>query len=301
MNKLVVMFGLPGSGKDTLIKRHYFNYEVLSSDDLRVELYGFEDQTHNKEVFEEMNRRTKALGRAGKNVIYNATNLNRGRRIALCQEMQKFFDEIEVCAAICPIDVLFERNVTRKERHIPEDKLLQMLATCQLPNEHEYPYSQIYFYRTGKPKAPEALRLTEYYDYDQHNKHHSEYLGVHIQRTAAHCLGNPMAHIAALYHDLGKPIVRSVDEEGYCHYFGHANVSAYMFMTDVLSQKEIHNKAFYIDIALMIEFHDYIFNFDMDFERMKERFSARFNGLSDEFWDALRLLTTADRIRPENA
>ena len=301
MNKLVIMFGLPGSGKDTLIKNHYFNYEVLSSDDLRVELYGFEDQTHNKEVFEEMNRRTKALGRTGKNVVYNATNLNRGRRIALCQEMQKFFDEIEICAAICPIDVLFERNVTRKERHIPEDKLLQMLATCQLPNEHEYPYSQIYFYRTGKPKAPEALRLTEYYDYDQHNKHHSEYLGTHIQRTAAHCLGNPMAYIAALYHDLGKPIVRSVDEEGYCHYFGHANVSAYMFMTDVLSQKEIHNKSFYIDIALMIEFHDYIFNFDMDFERMKERFSARFNGLSDEFWDALRLLTTADRIRPENA
>lgn len=301
MNKLVIMFGLPGSGKDRLIKNHYFDCEVLSSDDLRVELYGFEDQTHNKEVFDEMNRRAKELGRAGKNVVYNATNLNRGRRIALCQEMQKFFSEIEICAAICPIDVLFERNITREERHLPEDKLMQMIASCQIPNAHEYPYSKIYFYRTGKPKEPESMRLTRIYDYDQNNKHHSEVLGVHIQRVAAYCLANPMAYIAALYHDLGKPFVRSTDEEGFSHYFGHANVSAYLFLTDLLSQKEVHNKDFFLDIALMIEFHDYIFSFDMDFERMKERFSARFSGLSDEFWEALRLLTLADRIRPESA
>ena len=91
------------------------------------------------------------------------------------------------------------------------------------------------------------------------------------------------------------------DEEGFSHYFGHANVSAYLFLTDLLSQKEVHNKDFFLDIALMIEFHDYIFSFDMDFKRMKERFSARFSGLSDEFWEALRLLTIADRIRPESA
>ena len=300
-NTLVVMFGLPGAGKDTLIKKYYSHYEILSSDELRTELYGVEDQTHNKEVFEEMGRRAKILGRAGKNVVYNATNLNRGRRVALCQEMKKYFSRIEICAAICPIDTLLERNITRTERHLPEEKLKQMIASCHIPNKYEYPYDRIYFYRTGKPKRLETLLLAHLGDYDQHNRHHSEILGDHIMRTASLCLGNPMAFMAAMYHDIGKPFVQSVDEEGWCHYFGHANVSAYMFLTDILSLKEVHSKDYYLDVAFMIEVHDYIFNFDMDFEKMRNRLSARFRGLPDAFFDALRVLTIADRVRPETS
>ena len=58
-NTLTIMVGLPASGKDFFIKNNIDNALILSSDNLRVELYGYEDQTHNKEVFEEMNRRTR--------------------------------------------------------------------------------------------------------------------------------------------------------------------------------------------------------------------------------------------------
>ena len=90
-NTLTIMVGLPASGKDFFIKNNIDNALILSSDVLRVELYGYEDQTHNKEVFEEMNRRTRNAGKENKNVIYNATNINRGRRVTLAQEMQKYF------------------------------------------------------------------------------------------------------------------------------------------------------------------------------------------------------------------
>ena len=99
-NTLTIMVGLPASGKDFFIKNNIDNALILSSDDLRVELYGYEDQTHNKEVFEEMNRRTRNAGKENKNVIYNATNINRGRRVILVQEMQKYFKYIKVIVCV---------------------------------------------------------------------------------------------------------------------------------------------------------------------------------------------------------
>ena len=122
-NTLTIMVGLPASGKDFFIKNNIDNALILSSDVLRVELYGYEDQTHNKEVFEEMIRRTRNAGKENKNVIYNATNINRGRRVTLAQEMQKYFKYIKVIVCVCSIKTLLYRNKTRKERHLPEDKL----------------------------------------------------------------------------------------------------------------------------------------------------------------------------------
>ena len=97
-NNLYIMIGLPGSGKDTLAKsmqEHItritsIDTVILSSDDIRNELYGWEDQTHNGEVFQEMNKRCKKTLQDGKHVIYNATNLNLRRRKALISEMKKY-------------------------------------------------------------------------------------------------------------------------------------------------------------------------------------------------------------------
>ena len=83
MGTLTIMVGIAGSGKDTVIKKYHNDAIVLSSDEIRKELYGYEDQTHNSDVFIEMNRRAKEAGKAGSHVIYNATKLNRGRRVGL--------------------------------------------------------------------------------------------------------------------------------------------------------------------------------------------------------------------------
>ena len=60
-----IMIGIPGSGKSNYAKKCLINdnTEYLSSDGIRIELYGFEDQTHNDVVFETMKKRTQ-IGRA---------------------------------------------------------------------------------------------------------------------------------------------------------------------------------------------------------------------------------------------
>ena len=292
-NTLTIMVGLPASGKDFFIKNNIDNALILSSDDLRVELYGYEDQTHNKEVFEEMNRRTRNAGKENKNVIYNATNINRGRRVTLAQEMQKYFKYIKVIACVCSIKTLLYRNKTRKERHLPEDKLKQMIRSFQIPTLYEYNYDDIkYVWTETKRQEFERDKIALLMDYDQHNKHHSENLGIHILRTADYCKENSKACKAAVYHDLGKPFCKTTDEEGFNHFIGHPNVSAYLYLTDTVGRD------FDADVALLIEFHDYIFNFQ-DFESMKKKLKNKYPSLKDDFFEALKLLTEGDRLRPK--
>ena len=146
MGNLYIMIGLPGSGKDTIAKKiqavDRLKNVVLSSDDIRIELFGWEDQSKNGQVFEEMNKRCKEYLSKGFNVIYNATNLNKKRRMALINEMKKYAN-INAILCLCPIGTIFERNLLRFERHIPEDKLLQMFRTMDIPMKYEG-YNNIY-------------------------------------------------------------------------------------------------------------------------------------------------------------
>ena len=143
--KIIALIGESGSGKDTLAKsmqEHItritsIDTVILSSDDIRNELYGWEDQTHNGEVFQEMNKRCKKTLQDGKHVIYNATNLNLRRRKALISEMKKYYNNVFAVLCLATIGTLVERNFTRPERRLPFDKLLQMFKTIDIPMKYE--------------------------------------------------------------------------------------------------------------------------------------------------------------------
>ena len=63
MQKLIVMVGVPGSGKSTYAKNTFSKTaEILSSDALRKELLGNEnDQKHNDYVFAELYKRARSF------------------------------------------------------------------------------------------------------------------------------------------------------------------------------------------------------------------------------------------------
>ena len=90
MSKLIVLVGIQASGKTThaenIAKEE--NAFVLSSDTIREEMYGpkYNPDSHT-EVFEEMNRRARVILDGGMNVIYDATNLNRKRRVHLINQV----------------------------------------------------------------------------------------------------------------------------------------------------------------------------------------------------------------------
>lgn len=88
---LFFMVGLPASGKSTYAKELSKNYNaiILSSDEIRKELCGDENsQDKNNEVFIVLHRRIKEYLKSGKNVVYDATNVNSKRRKAFLDELK---------------------------------------------------------------------------------------------------------------------------------------------------------------------------------------------------------------------
>ena len=64
--------------------------------------------------------------------------------------------------------------------------------------------------------------------YDQKNRHHIHDLYTHTALVVHHCPNDLVLRWAALLHDIGKPEVMTLSEDGQAHYYGHAAVSAEM-------------------------------------------------------------------------
>ena len=84
MQNFFMMVGLPGSGKSTFARDVLSaspGAVVHSSDEIRRELLGDEnDQTQQALVFSTLHERVFSDLRAGKNVVYDATNINYKQR-----------------------------------------------------------------------------------------------------------------------------------------------------------------------------------------------------------------------------
>ena len=76
--RIILPIGISGSGKSTWIQSlPKEQYEVVSPDNIRKELTGsISDQTKNKEVFQEVDKRIDEALKNNKQVILDATNLN---------------------------------------------------------------------------------------------------------------------------------------------------------------------------------------------------------------------------------
>lgn len=68
--------------------------------------------------------------------------------------------------------------------------------------------------------------LAETVGYEQGSKYHNSTLYEHTARAVEAAPPAVEMRLAMLLHDLGKPRCKSTDENGECHYYGHAEVSA---------------------------------------------------------------------------
>lgn len=133
---LVVMVGVPGSGKSTYAASQK-GFTVHSSDGIRKELFGnIYNQQDNITVFAECYRRIKNSLLNGDNVIYDATNISiRSRKELLAALKGVDF----VAAAVWldrPYSVCLDWNKKRKAT-VPPGIVAKMYRTLTAPERKE--------------------------------------------------------------------------------------------------------------------------------------------------------------------
>ncbi len=132
MMRIVVLVGLPGSGKSSYLER--MGVKGLSSDSLRVLLADdATDQTIHEQVFQSMRyllRQRLGIGRA---VTYiDATNLRPEERRPYIGIGKSYGCEMEALYFDVPLEVCRARNAAR-DRIVPEDVMVKMAAKLVPP------------------------------------------------------------------------------------------------------------------------------------------------------------------------
>ena len=140
---LHVLAGLPGSGKSTqLDKMIKPETHIVCPDNIRGELYGYGIKgvalklLVEKEVWEIAHAKVIAFLKLGKNVIFDATNLTKKRRLPLI-EMARKHDATVKCVYlnVNPLISLVRNDGRRK--HVPPEVILRMFADTEEPMEDE--------------------------------------------------------------------------------------------------------------------------------------------------------------------
>ena len=142
-NTLYITVGLPGSGKSTYVKNFIKDKEIeyLSSDSLRA-VYGKseEDQTVTPLVFGHIKRKVDEFLKDGKNVLVDATSVNRKERSDYINTAKKYGAKVVAIVFKMDRQGLIDRNKKRGEeggRVVPDWVIDKMLAKFEEPSYSE--------------------------------------------------------------------------------------------------------------------------------------------------------------------
>lgn len=130
--ELVVMVGLPGSGKSTVIRQRYPNHVVVSSDDIIEKLADADGKTYD-EVFKqyigrasgEMKSTFKNAVKNDENIVWDQTNLSKKKRRGILQQIPDHYRVVAVVFNI-PDKVRAERAGQRTGKTIPDHIMKSM-------------------------------------------------------------------------------------------------------------------------------------------------------------------------------
>lgn len=236
---LILLVGLPGAGKSTYANkyvREHKNTIHLSSDSIRLQMYGEESiQGNPADVFSVMQKRVVEALNDGQSVVYDATNITRKDRSNIINVCPKYV-KIECHIIWAPIETCIERDASR-ERTVGESVIDRMLKRFQAP-----------YYDEGIDSIevirPRMFDESEYYslifdsmDIPHDNPHHTLSITEHCVETTKYLFNCGVRDLeilyAALYHDVGKPYVKSfTDTKGNpcdtAHYYQHQCVGTWV-------------------------------------------------------------------------
>ena len=143
MNRIILLLGVPGSGKTTLAKKlTEKGFLCLNADSIRGELYGDElEQGDPKKVFEIFFERLEEALAEKKDILVDNTNLKQQHRKPIIERAEKAgYKDIQLWLLDVPLELCLARNKNR-EKAVPEDIVAKMFME---------------FNRTGRPKHGEG-------------------------------------------------------------------------------------------------------------------------------------------------
>ena len=119
MSNLVLPIGISGSGKSYIYNRDYKDCVQVSPDLIREELTGdISNQSKNKEVFKLAFERVDEYLNSGKDVFFDATNVNKSQRKNFTDKY--IGSDVTVIYVVLPADV--DLSWTRIRKDIREKK-----------------------------------------------------------------------------------------------------------------------------------------------------------------------------------
>ena len=142
MASLVLMMGIPGSGKTTYAKKFIGEYDIyVSRDEVRFSLVAEDEPYFSKEdevLKTFISKVDDGLTKAGRYVVADATHLNAGSRAKLLKNLHNKPDNIYIIYIAVPLEVALERNAQRSGRAlVPETSIRNMFQAISLPKKEE--------------------------------------------------------------------------------------------------------------------------------------------------------------------
>lgn len=299
MTKLFLMIGLPASGKSTLAEQiaKSEDAEIVSSDNIRKELYGDENiQGDNNKVFRILQERIINGLKNNKNMIYDATNISYKTRIAFLQRLNKLEVEKIAIMVATPYEDCLIRNAQR-ERKVPEEVIKRMYNNFYVPQYFEG-FDDIQIKYTNDY----MFFFSDLEDIKQDNPHHSLTVLEHCKKTEEILqkdnkrLSIPI-NFAGRLHDIGKLKTKTfINAKGettdIAHYYNHEKVSAYdsLFYINLRSRVEVMlDKEFMLETIKLIQWHM------LPWTKMSEKTKQKYKKLlGEKFWNDLMILHKAD-------
>ena len=320
MQTIVLMVGLPGSGKSTIAEKivrgeiedfldfNESNTVILSSDTFRKMLLGDEkDQSNNKLVFGELKKHFIYYLNLGYNVIVDATNINMKSRRSYIEFVKKCNVRKVAYMVNTPFDECVKRAENRTPRPVSRDVISKIMSRFQCPQPFEglevvfhnkliteddvkksYSLSFSYVYAV---QYEALLNMYEHMNISQDNPHHKYTINEHCERTAwAFNKDDENLCLAARLHDIGKVFTRTYDENGVAHYYGHDNVGAYYVCSHIPEIFFNQNKRDILFTIFLINYH--MLPFSIKEEKTEKKYKELFG---EEWYNKLLLLHKADK------
>lgn len=298
--KLIMMVGLSASGKSTIAKELAVieDAAIVSSDEIRGEICpgGVQDQSMNEMVFLEFRKRIVDILKSDRSVIADATNITIKRRAATLAVVRDI--DCEKIAYIVPktiADCVIDDKA--REYSVGEAVITRQRASFQVPFKEEG-FDKIIIHRFEKEKSYDAMgaALKHMRVFDQKNPHHKGTLLRHSCDVVDRFIysGEPVGNRALLYfgslhHDVGKLFTQTFDDEGVAHYYNHANVGAYWFISQAYLEFDPDYSDVFLDNTFLINYH--MLPFDWNTDKAREKWLGVFG---KEKFDALMVLHKCD-------